>query len=131
MVIARLADCPTERIPPKLLSIIRIGAYELFYSPTTGEYSIVNEAVKNAKAIVGNSATGKKQTGFVNAVLRQISKQITNRQTLLTGANAKRTLPQTPLTGCEFDSDILPEPKLKPADYFSSVFSFCDSGKAL
>jgi len=128
MVIARLADCPTERIPPKLLNIIRIGAYELIYSPTTGEYSIVNEAVKNAKAIAGSSATGssatgKKQAGFVNAVLRQISRQITNRQTLLSEANAKRTLPQTPLTGCEFDSDILPEPKLKPADYFSSAFS--------
>lgn len=27
MVIARLADCPVERIPAKLLNIIRIGEY--------------------------------------------------------------------------------------------------------
>ena len=69
MVIAKLADCPTERIPANLLNIIRIGAYELIYSPATAEYAIVNEAVENTKAIVG-----KKQTGFVNALLRQITR---------------------------------------------------------
>ena len=120
MVIAILADCPVERIPAKLLNIIRIGAYELIYSPQTVEYSIVNEAVKNAKAAAGKN---KKQTGFVNAVLRQIARHIANRKIPLLDANTKRTLPQTPLTGCEFDSDILPEPAASPADYFSTAFS--------
>ncbi len=118
MVIAKLADCPVERIPAKLLNTIRIGTYELIYSPATAEYSIVNEAVEDAKAI-----TGKKQTGFVNAVLRQITRHLTNRQILLSEANAKRTMPQTLLTGCEFDSCLLPDPKTSPADYFSTAFS--------
>jgi 16S rRNA (cytosine967-C5)-methyltransferase len=118
MVIARLADCPVERIPAKLLNIIRIGAYELIYSPATAEYSIVNEAVENAKAIAG-----KKQTNFVNALLRQISRHITNRQIPLSQANPRKTLPQTPLTGCEFDTDILPEPETSPTSYFSTAFS--------
>ena len=142
MVIAALADCPVERIPAKLLNIIRIWAYELIYSPTTAEYAIINEAVENAKAVAGpvrskaprataairkmgrtSNGAGKKQTGFVNAVLRQITRHIQNRQIPLSQANAKSTLPQTPLTGCEFDTCFLPEPKLSPADYFSSVFS--------
>jgi len=118
MVITKLADCPTERISVKLLNIIRIGAYELFYNPATSEYAIVNEAVENAKAI-----TGKKQVSFVNAVLRQITRHIQNRQIPLSKANAKRTLPQTASTGCEFDSDILPNPKNSPADYLSTAFS--------
>jgi len=118
MVIARLAECPTDRIPDRLLNIIRIGAYELIYSPETAEYSIVNEAVKNAKALAG-----QKQTGFVNAVLRQITRHITNRQVPLSQANTQRLLPQTPSTGCEFDTALLPQPETSPVDYLSTAFS--------
>ncbi|MFZ0035710.1 MAG: transcription antitermination factor NusB [Sedimentisphaerales bacterium] len=118
MVIAKLADCPTKRIPAKLLNIIRIGAYELIYSPQTPDYSIVNEAVENAKA-----ATGKKQFAFVNAVLRQITRHIQNRQIPFSQANSQRILPQTPSTGCEFDTDILPNPNDSPADFLIAAFS--------
>jgi 16S rRNA (cytosine967-C5)-methyltransferase len=118
MVIAKLADCPTERIPAKLLNIIRLGAYELIYSPQTPDYSIVNEAAENAKVVAG-----KKQTAFVNAVLRQITRHIQNRQSPLSEANTQRTLPQTPSSGCEFDADILPNPKDSPADFHSAAFS--------
>ena len=118
MVLAKLADCYIERIPSELLNIIRIGAYELIYCPATAEYSIVNEAVNNTKAIAG-----KKQAGFVNAVLRQIARHIQSRQIQLSAAEPQRTLPQTPSTGCEFDAIVLPELELSPADYFSSAFS--------
>ena len=118
MVIAKLADCPVQRIPAKLLGIIRTAAYELIYSPQTGEHSVVNEAVENAKKIAG-----KKQTGFVNAVLRQLARHIKNRQIPLSDADVKRTLPQTLSAGCEFDVDILPELKASPADYYSKAFS--------
>jgi 16S rRNA (cytosine967-C5)-methyltransferase len=118
MVIAKLADCPTERIPAKLLNIVRIGAYELIYSPQTPDYSIVNEAVENAKVVVG-----KKQTAFVNAVLRRIARHIQNRQIPLSQANTQRTLPQTLSVGCGFDTDILPNPKDSLADFLSAAFS--------
>jgi 16S rRNA (cytosine967-C5)-methyltransferase len=118
MVIAKLADCPVERIPAELLNIIRIGVYELIYSPGTAEYAIVNEAVNNTR-IIG----GEKQAGFVNAVLRQVSRGIKNRHAQLCQANVKNTLPQNPWCGCEFDKAILPESKLSPADYFSTAFS--------
>lgn len=118
MVIAKFTDCPVERIQTKVLNIIRIGAYELLYCPATPDYSIVNEAVGNAKTIAG-----KKQAGFINAALRQITRHITNRQIQLSKANLPRTLSQTPTTGCEFDTDILPDPKISPADYLSTAFS--------
>ncbi len=118
MLIAGFGDCPVERIPTKLLSIIRIGTYELIYSPAAPEYSIVNEAVENAGTV-----GGKKQTGFVNALLRQIHRHIKNRQISLSESDAKKTLPQTLLTGCEFDTDILSDPKVSLADYLSSAFS--------
>jgi len=117
-VIAKFADCPAQRIPARLINIIRVAVYELIYSPATPEYSIVNEAVENAKAV-----GGRKQTGFVNAVLRQINRHITNRNILLKEANAGKTLPQAPETGCEFDSSFLPEPTTSQSDYLSAAFS--------
>lgn len=118
MVIAKLARCPVERIPAKLLNILRIGTYELIYSSETAEYSIVNEAAENAKAVAG-----RRQIGFVNAVLRQIARLITNRQGPFTAANVTRILPQTPTTGCEFAIPFLPDPQDFPADYLAVAFS--------
>ncbi len=118
-VIATFSGRPIERIPDKLLNIIRIGTYELIYSPATGRHAIVNEAVENTK----NIAT-QKQVGFVNAVLRQITRHITNRQIrLLPQADSRCTLAQTPAIGCEFDKDFLPDPEALPDDYLSTVFS--------
>ena len=143
-VIATFSGRPIERIPDKLLNIIRIGTYELIYSPATGQHSIVNEAVENAKNIAP-----EKQVGFVNAVLRQITRHIINRQIrLLPQADSRCTLvqprtnwrcrgrfeisPSTNLSwwnnwcgaiGCEFDKDFLPDPEALPVDYLSTVFS--------
>jgi 16S rRNA (cytosine967-C5)-methyltransferase len=117
-VIIRFSGRTIQQISTELLNIIRIAVYELIYSSKTPGYSIVNEAVENSKAI-----GGKKQSGFINAVLRQITRHITNRQSEFKEANLKRTLPQTPAIGCEFDVDFLPDPKAQPADYLSMCFS--------
>ncbi len=117
-VIDMFSGCPLERIQKKLLNIIRVGCYELIYSPVTVDYSIVNEAAENAKAFAG-----KKQAGFVNALLHQIIRHITNRQIELSEGDAKRTLVQTTVTGCEFDAVFLPDSDNNPAGYLSTVFS--------
>ena len=117
-VIAEFSGRRVDRIPDKLLNIIRVGTCELVYSPVTAQHSIVNEAVEKAKALIG-----KKQVGFVNAILRQITRSITNRQIELSKSSPRRTLCQSLETGCEFDRDFLPEPESSPADYLSTVFS--------
>ncbi|MFC1738700.1 16S rRNA (cytosine(967)-C(5))-methyltransferase RsmB [Planctomycetota bacterium] len=117
-VITKLADCPIERIEPKIVNILRSACYELIYCPGTPEYSIVNEAVETAKA-----AAGKKQAGFVNAVLRKITRHITNRQTGLSKAEPQKIIPLNPSIGCEFDLVVLPDIKSSPADFFSIAFS--------
>ena len=131
MVIATFSGRPVERIQGKLLNIIRIGTYELIYCPSTEQYAIVNEAVLNAK-----TAGGDKQAGFVNAVLRQITRHISNRSSSLKLKtknlkfdDAERTLPQTPATGCQFDTSFLPDRRggsrtaHTSAEYLSTVFS--------
>jgi 16S rRNA (cytosine967-C5)-methyltransferase len=117
-VIAEFSGRPVERIQPELLNIIRVASFELIYCPQTPEYSIVNEAVNMAKALAR-----KKQTGFVNAVLRQITRHIQNRQVPLSQADPQKTFPQTLSTGCQFDTEILTNPQTSPAEYFSIAFS--------
>jgi 16S rRNA (cytosine967-C5)-methyltransferase len=138
-VIATFSGRPIERIQGKLLNIIRIGTYELIYRPSTEQYAIVNEAVLNAKA-----AGGDKQAGFVNAVLRQITRHISNRSSNLKLKtknlkfdDAERTLPHPSTTlrmkslhaerrrgtGCQFDTSFLPDREISPAEYLSIVFS--------
>ncbi|MBN1973912.1 MAG: methyltransferase domain-containing protein [Sedimentisphaerales bacterium] len=117
-VINTFAGCPVKRIQKKLLNIIRIGCYEIIYTPSTAEHSIVNEAAQNAKEIAG-----QKQVGFVNALLRQVIRHITERQNAILRANTKRTLPQTVMTGCQFDSDFLPDDNTNKAEYLGTVFS--------
>jgi 16S rRNA (cytosine967-C5)-methyltransferase len=117
-VIAAFSGRPVERIQETLLAVIRIGVYELIYCPATQTHAIVNEAVENVKA-----NTGTKQTGFVNAVLRQIIRHINHRQSPLTRASTRCTLVQTASSGCEFDTDFLPDLKAYPAGYLSMVFS--------
>ena len=117
-VILQFSGRPVERIAPNLRSIIRVGVYELAYNVATPAYSIVNEAVNNARR-----AGGRKQTGFVNAVLRQVVRHIADRQAELAGAGTRRTLVQTADRGCEFDVDFLPDPDTARAEFLSVCFS--------
>jgi 16S rRNA (cytosine967-C5)-methyltransferase len=107
-----------ERISKRILSVIRVAVFELVYSPQTPDYSIVNEAVENTKTI-----GGKRQIAFANAVLRQIARHITNRSAELEAAIPWRTLPQNQKSGCEFDTDFLPDPQTSPLEYLSNCFS--------
>ncbi|UCD49202.1 MAG: hypothetical protein JSW27_16915 [Phycisphaerales bacterium] len=117
-VITQFSGRRIERITKSLLAVIRIGAYELIYSPDNPPYSIVNEAVNTAKR-----TGGRKQTGFVNAVLRAVLRHITERQIELAVATATRTLPQNPRSGCAFDTDFLDDPETDLASHLSKSFS--------
>lgn len=118
IVLAMIAETPTKRITPNLINIIRIGVYELVYQPQTPDYSIINEAVENTKTIAG-----RKQVGFVNAVLRKVASNIVNRSVTLSEANPRKMLPHDAYTGCEFAKCLLPEPDTVPDEHFSAAFS--------
>jgi 16S rRNA (cytosine967-C5)-methyltransferase len=117
-IISRFSGRAVHRIGPALLAAIRVATYELVFNPDTPTYSIVNEAVNTAK-----STGGAKQSGFVNAVLREIGRHILNRQAQSDQTPPMRTLVRPEGTGCEFDSDILPSPETSAAAYLSACFS--------
>ena len=117
-LIEKVSAVPVARISGKILNILRVGVYELVYCPQAAEYAIVDEAVDYSKRVAG-----AKQAGFVNAILRQTQKHIINRQKPIEQSRLRETVPQTPDTGCEFDFEILPDPKESPQEYLGYAFS--------
>jgi 16S rRNA (cytosine967-C5)-methyltransferase len=117
-VIEKCSTVPVKRIMAEILNILRVALYELIYCPQAADYAIVDEAVDYAKRI-----TNAKQAGFVNAVLRQTLRHIRSRRIPLEQAHLRRTVPQTPGTGCEFDIEMLPDRDESPQEYLSCAFS--------
>jgi len=117
-VLAKVANTPIERINRRLLNIIRIGVYELVFASQTAEYAIVNEAANLTSEIAG-----KKQTGFVNAVLRNIGRGIEQRCVPLESCDLAKTVPTSLTEGCLFKNNLLPDPQKAPSAYYSLAFS--------
>jgi N utilization substance protein B len=72
LVAARLpADWPLHRLDRPMRQILRAGAYELAARIDVPTGSVISEYVDVAKAFYG-----KKETGFVNAVLDAVAKDV-------------------------------------------------------
>ncbi len=69
-VIAAAASRPTSRLDPDVLTILRLSAYQLLHLTRVPASAVVDDAVDLARRARKRSAAG-----FVNAVLRQISRR--------------------------------------------------------
>ena len=65
-----VSNRPLLRLPLPVLSILRIGAYQILCLEAVPDSAAVNEAVKLAKSI-----RGRDWSGFVNAVLRALIRE--------------------------------------------------------
>ena len=66
-VISVYSSKPLEKIEPKLMNILRLGAYQILFLDRTPDSAAVNESVELSKRY-----THKGTSSFVNAVLRSI-----------------------------------------------------------
>lgn len=66
--IHRAARDPRKKIDPRLLALLRLGAYQVFFLDRVPDSAAVNESVRLARAVFG----GTRIPGFVNALLREI-----------------------------------------------------------
>jgi len=117
-VLQKTAAIKLEHTNKKILTLLRIGAYELMYVPATPEYAILNDAATLAAAV------SKKSAGFVNAVLRNLQRAIHNRCLPLEEQNPLRALPTADTFGCVFNIDILPDPKQDLAVFLGQAFRY-------
>jgi 16S rRNA (cytosine967-C5)-methyltransferase len=117
-LIERISARPVKRIQKKILNVLRVGMYELVYNSKTAAYAIVDQAVNTAK-----HRTGKKQAGFVNAVLRETLRNIKERNQKLTAKPDSAIIPVSSDFGCEFKTKILPDYKKHKSDFLQLGFS--------
>jgi 16S rRNA (cytosine967-C5)-methyltransferase len=117
-ILLQISEVDPRRVPRRLMNLLRVGAYEWIYAPQTAEYAIVDEAARLA-----GLGGGRKQVGFVNAVLRNLGRAIENRSVAGTSADPCRCVPQSPAAGCLFRQPVLPDPTEMSAEYFSLAFS--------
>ena len=65
--IAEVSGKPVERLDPEVVTILRLGIYQIQFLARVPKAAVVNEAVEMTKAARKRSATG-----FVNALLRKV-----------------------------------------------------------
>ncbi len=111
-----VAKVKIAHLEKDLLALLRLGVYELLFCPDTAEYGILND--------LGDLAgRNKKRRGFVNAVLRTVQRAVENRKSPAEGADLRRWVPARPHDGCLLKEPIFPDPKTRPEDYYSTVYS--------
>lgn len=66
-VLAQAGDRPLAKLDPEVLSILRLGAFELLESDGSPAHAVVDQAVHMVRGTVGERAVG-----FTNAVLRRV-----------------------------------------------------------
>lgn len=74
-IIDRVSRRPAHRLDPEIRILLRLGLFQIFFFDRVPPSAAVNTSVNLARSI-----TGRKATGFVNAVLRNAIRQ---RETLV------------------------------------------------
>lgn len=69
-LIRQCSDRPLTEIHESVLTVLRVAAFELRFHPTVPDHAILNEAVEAVRNVRQNRAAG-----FVNAVLRTMTRQ--------------------------------------------------------
>lgn len=70
LAIHRAVKFPDQKIDPKLLHLLRMGAYQILFMDRVPPFAAVNESVRLAKA----AFKSEKIPGFTNAVLRSVAR---------------------------------------------------------
>jgi len=103
-----------KRIDRRLQHILMLGAYQLIWLDGIPAFAAVDEAVGQA-----NSRGGPRAARFVNAILRQLQRDIEHRRLPLEQSDPTRAIPLDAATCCQFRRAVLPDPALQPVDHLS------------
>ena len=69
-IIQRASKSREKKLDPRLLHLLRLGAYQILFMDRVPDSAAVNESVRLAKAVFKN----ERIAGFVNALLRSIAR---------------------------------------------------------
>ena len=69
-IIEQAADFPIKRLTPRVLNILRMALFQIFFLDRVPESAAVNEAVKQTK-----EGHGRHVVSFVNGILRRLCRE--------------------------------------------------------
>ncbi len=107
-----------KRINRRLQDILLLGAYQLIWLDAIPEFAAVHSAVEQAKG-EGGAPAGR----FVNAVLRQLLREIESRRIPRAKADPARAIPIDAQTSCQFRRAVLPDPGEKRIEHLADATS--------
>ena len=115
-ILSRLVARPLEKVEPSLLTILRLGIYQLALLDAVPHHAALHETVELTKRL------GRHQwSGFVNGVLRGGTRFIT--QDFDTKASS-RGVPMAVDRYRRLVEPAFPDPRSNPTGYFAEAFSF-------
>ena len=108
---------PDTRLASPLREILHVALYQLLFLHRVPAFAAVNEAVSQAARF-----RHKRQSGFVNALLRSVARELSDS---LDGAppRAANVVPIGPRAFRKFDRAVFPDPSADPAGYLAGAFS--------
>ncbi len=116
-LIELVSGAKLKNIRPVLLPLLQIGFYEFIYTHAA-EHAVVDELVQIAK-----SGFGTKSAGFINAVLRNLQRNIEQKNVRFDDKISSYLLPVSMQNFCRFKMSVLPDRNERPAEYLADAFS--------
>lgn len=116
-LIERIGGRRARKIPSDLLTLLRLGIYQLVFEDGIPEFAAVDTLCELAKNYVG-----RPQVGFLNAILRKIQRSIEARNVTITSENEAAVIPTVLDRGVRFKTAVLPEPG--SVDFLAAAYSY-------
>jgi len=116
-LLARFSRRPLRKVQPRVLELLRLGAYQLLFLDKVPAPAAVNEAAEIAKHVSSRAAVG-----FVNGCLRSLQRAIVAKGNEA-GADPRRAVPVAEGAWCILDRPVLPDPSDGAADYLAAAYS--------
>ncbi|MFA5865554.1 MAG: transcription antitermination factor NusB [Phycisphaerae bacterium] len=107
-----------RQIASAVLTLLRLGVYQLVYEDRVPDFAAVDTTCELAKGFLG-----RPQVGFINAILRGIQRGIEGRGIEISAENIRFVLPTRLNTGIKFFKEILSAIDV-PANYLSPAYSY-------
>jgi 16S rRNA (cytosine967-C5)-methyltransferase len=107
----------TRQMSSDILSLLRIGVYQLVYEDKVPDFAAVDTTCR-----LGKYYLKKTQIGFINAILRNIQRGIETRNVEIDAAPNDHLVPITQNRGVKFSTPVLANLKT-PGDYLATAYS--------
>jgi 16S rRNA (cytosine967-C5)-methyltransferase len=111
-------------IQPDLRPILELAAFQLVFLDRVPAYAAVNEAVEQARREAGQGPRAEKVAGFVNGVLRGLTRLVAARD--LDGHPSPTALPHPDGGVVRLREAVLPDPKESVAAFLGAAYSYPD-----